>query len=81
MKMDGQKRATNSQNWKLIETNDFEFSRQFGIQYVGNKGDLLTLVPSPKKLKNLFQAILQWYSYPYAFTSKGFCSASNVGPQ
>ena len=68
--VDGVVKATNSTTWKLVR------SDEKGAAYVGNDGDLLTILYSPGDGKGMYSASLQVAGGGYAFTSIGVCSGT-----
>lgn len=67
-KLDGSERATNSIGWELVRSNDLD------AHYIGDDGDILTIVFIPNDRQKRYLASLQWTALGYAFSSIGTCS-------
>lgn len=66
--LDGSVRATNSSVWTLVARDNL------GGHYIGDDGDLLTILYIPDDGPGEYQASLQWTELGYAFASIGKCS-------
>ena len=68
--VDGVIKATDSTTWTLLRSDDS------GAAFVGDTGDLLTILYLPGDGEGIYEASLQSAGGAYAFTSMGLCSGT-----
>ena len=69
--LDGSIRATNSNTWRLVASDGL------GGRYIGDDGDLLTIIYNPEDGYGEYIASLQWSnSLGYAFSDIGVCTGT-----